>query len=90
MPRCRAARSPSDAGVPVDGPEFGPVPERLLQVIPDDFLEFWHSSPGEKPVCEALVQPSPGPFEQTVVGGIPHENVTELVVRRRWYPHRWL
>ena len=68
-------------GMRVDGSERSPVPERLLEVVSDDLLELRHSGSGnvDKPLGEALVQAGPCPFEQAVVGGIPHENVAELV-----------
>ena len=69
------------AGVCVNKAELRPVPERLLEVVSDDLLEFRHPGRGdlEEPVGEALVHASPRPLKQPVIGGIPHEKVTELV-----------
>ena len=67
----------------VDGSELSLVPERLLEVVPDNLLELRCPGPGnlEEPVGVPLVQAGPGPFEQAVVGGIAHQDVAELVVR---------
>ena len=85
-PRSRDAEmagsaSAERAGLPVEGSELRPVPERLLEVVPDDLFEFGHPGPGdlEEPVGEGRVHASPRPLKQAVIGGIPDENVAELV-----------
>src|SRR5215813_5698809 len=71
------------AATRVDMSELSLVPERLLEVVPDNLLELCRPGPGnlEEPIGVALVQAGPGPLEQAVVGGISHQNVAELVVR---------